>query len=91
MLGEKISGPREAAGKKSPEPLAADLASTAGKPFDGTSGVFQPRFADGRLDSQPVPNRLDFTEGNAGLHHAERTRIHPQKNHLLGGRAVRCK
>src|SRR5262245_36089010 len=46
------------------------------------------RFADRALDPEPVAHRGNFTERNTGLHHAERSGIHAEKEHAFAAFAV---
>src|SRR6185436_9221987 len=71
MLGEKALGGTKTARKQTPQPFAADLGAWAIKTFDPTLRMFAARFADGRLDLHPGSDRVDFTKGHTGLHHAE--------------------
>jgi len=40
-------------------------------------------FADGRFDFHPIPHRLNFTEGHAGLHHSKWSGIHAEEDDPL--------
>jgi len=42
------------------------------------------RLPDGCLDAQPIADRRNFAEGNAGLDHAERAGVHAEKDDPLG-------
>ena len=47
--------------------------------------MFEARAFYRRLDAEPMADGGDFAEGDAGLHHAERPRVHAQEDDLLLG------
>ena len=84
MFAEKLIRRAKAAGEEFPQPAAADLRASAGKAGDGPFRMRLGGLLHGGGDAQPTMRGGDLAEGNTGLHHAERSRVHPQKNHALG-------
>ena len=69
--------------RPAPEPPAADLAALAAEPFHRPLGMFCPGRLHRGLDPHPVPHCRHFPKGHPGLGHAERSRIHPEKEALF--------
>lgn len=87
----------ESRGKESPEPLAADFRTLAGESLNRPFRMLRRWWVDFRRDPQPVAYGGDLAEGDAGLHHAERPRVHAEKENtfataakFLKVRFVRC-
>ena len=81
MVGEEVFDGAKAIRKQAPQPFAADFGARAGKAFDRTLWVFAARFANRRRDAHPGANGANFAKGHAGLHHAERSGVHAEKDH----------
>ena len=80
MVFKKVFRRAEAFPKKPPEPASADFRTRATEAVHGLGGMFLRRFPDKAENFQPVLHGIDFSEGNSGLRHSERSRIHSEKN-----------
>lgn len=78
----------EAVARETPQPRPTHFAPFARKALNRTLRVLAARTFDRRLDAEKVTDERDVTERNARLRHAEGSRIHPEKEHLLLPRAV---
>ncbi len=83
MVFEKRIRSAEALGEEPPQATTADFRSLAGESLDGAFRMFLGRLANGFVDSHPVANGGDLTEGDARLHHAEWAGIHAEKHDVL--------
>jgi hypothetical protein len=74
--------------EQTPEAFAADFAAGAFEAGDQPFGMLVRRTIDRRLDLQPIAHGRDLAEWDSGLGHAERARIHPEKEDALRGLSV---
>lgn len=88
MIVKKGVSRAELGGKEIPKAATADFGSGAIEAEDRAIGMFESWLANGPLDLKPVPDGGDFAEGNTGLGHSERARVHPEEQDALGRIAV---
>jgi hypothetical protein len=81
VLLKKFFSGTESLGEKSPQPLTTDLAALTRESDYESLRVLTCRTTDLGLDPEPIADGGDLTERDAGLDHAERARIHPEKDH----------
>lgn len=83
VIGKKFFRRGEAFAEETPKPASADFAAGAREAVDGPFRVFAGGFADGGIDAEPIAGGGDFTEGHAGLRHAEGAGVHAKKHDAL--------
>ncbi len=86
--GEEPIGAAEQLFEEPPQALAGDLGATAREALDRALGVLRGRYADGGGDADPIAYGGDLAKRDAGLHHAERARVHADEEHATGRVAV---
>lgn len=74
--------------EESPESLSGNLGTRTVESGNGAFGMLQRRFADCTRDFQPVPDVLNFSEGNPCLGHAVGPGVHSHEEDALGPGAV---
>lgn len=83
--GEEALRRLETFPRPAPESSAAHLAARAGDAQNGAPRVFGGGSFDWGHDSEPVPNVRDLAEGDAGLRHPPRPRVHSEPECLDAG------
>jgi len=83
MFGEEVVGAAESVGEQFPQALAADLAPRAGESGHGPFGMFVRGPANFCFNLEPIAHGRDLAKWDAGLRHAERTRVHAEKQNAL--------
>src|SRR5205814_4583222 len=83
MLSKECSGVAKARYEQIPQALAANLASRAGESGHESFGMLARGAADFCFDPKPIAHGRNLTKRDAGLRHAERTRIHAEKQDAL--------
>ena len=83
VIGKKFFRRGEAFAEEAPKAAPADFAAGAGEAVDGALGVFAGGFPDVGINAEPIAGDGDFTEGHAGLRHAEGAGVHAEKHDAL--------
>lgn len=83
VLLKKILSRSETFREEPPKSFAADFRTRTGKARDEPRGMLIFGSAHGGLNAEPIAHGLDFAERHAGLNHAERAGIHPEKDDAL--------
>lgn len=88
VVPEEIFGGAETFREQSPEPFPADFAPVAIESGDEPFRMLARRAIDLSFDAEPVADSGDLAERDAGLGHAERAGVHPEKQDAFGRVAV---